>query len=81
MMAYQPKQWMKWLVLAAGIYNLLWGHGIGWAQGNSFQMPGVFIYYQGRVIDGFLHDQASDRPDYVGLANQATQPSSVAAAS
>ncbi len=63
------------------VAGLLQGHGLGWAQGNSFQMPGVFMYYQGRVIDGFLHDQASDRPDYVGLAIQATQPHSVAVAS
>ncbi len=63
------------------VAGLLQGHGIGWAQGNTFQMPGVFMYYQGRVIDGFLHDQASDRPDYVSLAKEATQPRSIAAAS
>lgn len=68
--------WQRGIVAA-----LLQGHGFGWAQGNAFQMPGVFIYYQGRVIDGFLHDQASDRPDYVQLASQALPAHPVAVAS
>ncbi len=62
------------------VAGLLHGHGLGWPQGNSFQMPGVFTYYQGQVIEGFQHDQASDRPDYVELAKRSSRPSPVAKA-
>lgn len=61
--------WLRGLV--AGVLH---GHGLGWPVANSFQMPGVFTYYRGRVIEGFQHDQASDRPDYVELAERAALP-------
>ncbi|TWT64885.1 SelL-related redox protein [Allorhodopirellula solitaria] len=55
-----------------GIFaGLFQGHGLGWPHSNSFQMPGVFTYYRGQVIEGFQHDRASDRPDYVELAKRA----------
>ncbi len=61
--------WLRGIV--AGLF---YGHGLGWPRENSFQMPGVFTYYRGRVMEGFQHDQASDRPDYVQLAKHAAQP-------
>lgn len=60
------------------VAGFLHGHGLGWPRANSFQMPGVFTYHRGRVIEGFQHDQASDRPDYVELAERAAQPATPA---
>jgi peroxiredoxin len=46
------------------------GHGIGAAKGNTFQMPGVYLYHCGVILDGYQHHLASDRPDYVAIARQ-----------
>lgn len=43
------------------------GHGAGKFIGDGFQMPGVFVISEGEVKESFIHKQASDRPDYVGL--------------
>jgi peroxiredoxin len=40
------------------------GHGIGWLQGDSFQMPGVFVIHKGEVKDRYIHKVVSDRPEY-----------------
>ena len=50
-----------------GISN---GHGIGSVRGNSFQMPGVYLYHCGIILGGFRHESAADRPDYISLAKQ-----------
>lgn len=60
--------WLRGIV--AGLIN---GHGIGRAGGNTFQMPGVFTYHCRQVLEGYQHERASDRPDYVELATRATQ--------
>ena len=52
------------------IYGVLNGHGIGAVRGNSFQMPGIYLYHCGVILDGYRHESASDRPDYLGLASQ-----------
>ena len=57
------------------ISGVLHGHGIGAARGNSFQMPGVYLYYRRQILSGFRHDHASDRPDYLALAQQSRHPS------
>ena len=42
------------------------GHGHGFKFiGNGNQMPGMFMIKEGRVIRKFIHEYASDRPDYV----------------
>ncbi len=46
------------------------GHGIGAAAGNTFQMPGVYLYHCGVILDGYQHHLASDRPDYLAIARQ-----------
>lgn len=43
-------------------------HGIGSFDGNVFQMPGVFLIEDGRVVREFRHQSAADRPDYVAIA-------------
>ena len=54
--------WIRGFI--AGILN---GHGIGRLEGNGFQMPGAFVLSCGEFVDGFRHESASDRPDYLGL--------------
>ena len=55
------------------ISGVLHGHGIGAVRGNSFQMPGVYLYHRRQILGGFRHDHASDRPDYLALAQQIQQ--------
>lgn len=52
------------------VYGVVNGHGVGAVRGNSFQMPGVYLYHCGIVLGGFRHELASDRPNYVALARQ-----------
>lgn len=59
---------------------LLDGHGVGTSRGNTFQMPGIFLYHCGQILDGFQHDQASDRPNYVDFVSRNVMPPQVAAA-
>lgn len=42
-------------------------HGVGRPRGNPFQMPGVFLVDQGRVLAGTQLVTAADRPDYVSV--------------
>ena len=55
------------------IAGVLQGHGVGAIHGNSFQMPGVYLYHRRQILGGFRHDHASDRPDYLALAQQVQQ--------
>ncbi len=45
------------------------GHGIGKMIGDGFQLPGVFLVYQDRILREFRHQTSADRPDYAALAN------------
>ncbi len=58
-----PKVW--WRSLAA----FFKGHRIGRVAGDAFQMPGVFIVDQGRIVSAFRHGTQADRPDYEDLAS------------
>lgn len=40
--------------------------------GDSFQMPGVFLIRNKEIIESFIHQNASDRPDYGKLAQCCT---------
>ncbi|MDG1896547.1 MAG: SelL-related redox protein [Fuerstiella sp.] len=55
------------------VAGFLHSHGRGAVSGNSFQMPGVYLYHRGQILGGFRHDHASDRPDYLALAQQVQQ--------
>lgn len=47
------------------------GHGVGMRQlGDGFQMPGVFVIREGKVVSSFLHKLASDRPKYLSLVQE-----------
>ncbi len=47
------------------------GHGAGTLRGDGLQMPGVFLLHRGKVIGGYRHRTAADRPDYSSLACEA----------
>jgi peroxiredoxin len=50
----------------AGVLN---GYGVGKLVGDGFRMPGVFLIYRGELLKSYKHQFASDRPDYISLAN------------
>jgi hypothetical protein len=47
---------------------VLKGHGIRPPIGDGLQMPGVFFVKEGEIIEKFIHESASDRPNYAELA-------------
>lgn len=61
---------------AFGLKNLLRGmragilsrHGLGRIFGNAMQLPGVFLLHEGDIIESYLHETVSDRPDYLDVA-------------
>jgi len=57
------KVWIRGL--EAGILK---GHGIGKAKGDIYQMPGVFLLKDGKVVKKYIHRSAADRPDYKKIA-------------
>ncbi len=36
--------------------------------GDGFQMPGVFLLFEGEIRDQFIHASIADKPDYLKLA-------------
>jgi hypothetical protein len=50
------------------VAGLVRGHLVGRMVGDGFQMPGVFLLRDGRVLRAFRHASAADRPDYGALA-------------
>jgi hypothetical protein len=65
-----PKQLMGLMHLIRGFQaTVLEGHGADVTMdnpelGDGFQMPGVFVLYQGEIRRSFIHRFAYDRPDY-----------------
>jgi peroxiredoxin len=51
---------------SAGVMS---GHGVGTQLGDGFQMPGIFVINNGKVLNSFIHKLASDRPDYLDMVN------------
>jgi len=47
------------------------GRGVGTLRGDGLQMPGVLILHRGRLVGGYRHETAADRPDYRSLACEA----------
>lgn len=44
--------------------GLIKGYGFGKQLGDGFQMPGVFVVKEGKIISEFRHKFASDKPNY-----------------
>ncbi len=49
-----------------------YGAEIGQQLGDNFQMPGVFTLFDGEVKESYIHRNASDRPNYLKMANCCT---------
>ncbi len=54
--------------LRGAIVGVLKGHGVGALRGDGFQMPGVFLLHDGRIMQAQRHRSAADRPDYADIA-------------
>lgn len=52
---------------------ILQRHGIGKLVGDGFQMPGVFLLRDNRILTRFCHDHSAARPDYCELAASANE--------
>jgi peroxiredoxin len=46
-----------------------YGTEVGKHLGDSFQMPGAFMVFEGEIRDSYIHKTASDRPDYNKMVN------------
>ena len=57
--------WKSWVKVPV----IFKGQGIRFFVGNGFRMPGVFLINRGEIIKSYRHGNASERPDYVSLAN------------
>jgi hypothetical protein len=44
------------------------GHGFGPPAGDGFQMPGVFLVLNGKIVTAYRHQTPASRPDYCKLA-------------
>ena len=42
--------------------------------GDPMQMPGVFLYYQGKIERSFIHNSINERPEYIELAKLLSMP-------
>ncbi len=56
------RSWIRGI--EAGIIK---GYGFGMQIGDGFQMPGVFLILNGRILSEFKHKFASDKPDYLKM--------------
>lgn len=64
------RQFLAWNIFkrafTAGVIN---GHGLGKLAGDAFQMPGVFLIHQARILRSFVHQTVADRPNYGELGD------------
>lgn len=54
-----------WKAFKNGMKN---GHPLGSIQGDLYQMPGIFVIQNEKVISKFIHKTIADTPDYYALA-------------
>ena len=59
---FGPRVWFQ------GLRALLKGNTVGKLAGDGFQMPGVFIVHNGKIIESYRHAMAGDRPAYQSMA-------------
>jgi len=68
---FGPEVWQRGVSAAAPAWLGGGGHGLGALKGDGLQMPGVFLLNEGKVVGGYRHETAADRPDYTSLACEA----------
>ncbi len=56
----------------AFIAGIVKGHLVGKAAGDPFQMPGVFVYHEGRILSTFGYKYISDLPDFSHIGGVAS---------
>lgn len=59
---YGVKNW--WRAFVAG---LLKGHYIGKPAGDTFQMPGAFLFYKKQILNKYTYKHVSDIPNFLKL--------------
>lgn len=60
--------WLRTAKLAYKDFSALKRRQIG----DGLQMPGVFVIHDGQVIESYIHEKASDRPDYLQMTSCCT---------
>jgi peroxiredoxin len=60
-------------VVWRGITATLRGHRLGRKDGDVWQMPGVFLVDDGRIVEAFRHRDVAERPDYRAIAARLQQ--------
>ncbi len=55
--------------------SLLNGHLVGKKKGDQYQLPGLFLLKNGRVVDSYKHQAPSERPSYEEMAQRGQEPS------
>jgi peroxiredoxin len=58
-----------WRAAAAALQ----GHRPGRTDGDAWQMPGVFLVHDGRIVEAFRHRDVADKPDYHAIASRLRQ--------
>ena len=58
-----------WVLLRSAWSVFVERHGMNRPDGDPRQMPAAFTLFRGRVLSGYFHGNASDRPDYVQLCS------------
>ncbi|MFK7758344.1 MAG: SelL-related redox protein [Phycisphaerales bacterium] len=59
---FGPRVWI------GGLMATLRGNIVSGLKGDGFQMPGVFIIQNGKIVHGHRHRTAAERPDYSTMA-------------
>lgn len=56
----------------AGVINtgIIKGYGWGREIGDGFQMPGVFVLHDRRIINSYIHKYVAEHPDYIKMADE-----------
>jgi len=73
--AFELQRGTLWQVLGPAVWRrglfALLRHGIGKPEGDGFQLAGVFVLKDGRILAAFHHATSADRPNYIALAKAA----------
>jgi peroxiredoxin len=68
---YGRRVWIR------GAKALLWdGHGLGYVDGDGFQMPAAFVLYRSQVLGSYFPSHAADRISFPTLMDSATRKAS-----
>jgi peroxiredoxin len=73
--AFELQRGTLWQVLGPTVWRrgllALLRHGIGKPEGDGFQLAGVFLLRNNKILDSFRHTSSADRADYLALAKAA----------